>query len=189
MLCPHTFWGKKREEKWGVRGSRQHWYWNDVNFGAMRNLHTQQEQIDDSSKQKSAVWPAGNWKLVRGRDPMCIPRGSRGWQIEFFKMAATRSFFHMLIFQCDIDTPSIKMWDLGYIGMLALGTSSPCPSHIESPHIRRCSGWQPQLTSQPTASSDGQTLVSSSSHCNYMTDSECRTAQLNVVNLQNHERW
>lgn len=66
------------------RGSRQHWCWDDVNFGAVRNLHSKQEQIDDSFKQKSAVWPADNWKLVRGREPVCIPRGSRGWQIEFF---------------------------------------------------------------------------------------------------------
>lgn len=34
----------------------------------------------------------------------------------------------MLIFQYDIDTPSVKMWDLGYIEMLALGTP-PQPTH------------------------------------------------------------
>lgn len=32
--------------------------------------------------------------------------GSKIWQIEFFKIAATRSPFRMLIVQCDLDIPS-----------------------------------------------------------------------------------
>lgn len=37
-------------------GSRQHQCWNDANFGAMGNLQADQDQMDDSSKWKSAVW-------------------------------------------------------------------------------------------------------------------------------------
>lgn len=48
-------------------------------FGAMRNLQAKQEQIDDSSKQKSAVWLAENWKLVRVRETNVHTKGDPGY--------------------------------------------------------------------------------------------------------------
>lgn len=36
-------------------GSRQRQCWNDANFGAMGSLQAEQDQMDDSSKWKSAV--------------------------------------------------------------------------------------------------------------------------------------
>lgn len=41
-------------------GSRQHQCCNDANFGAMGTLQAEQDQMDDSSKWKSAVWLADN---------------------------------------------------------------------------------------------------------------------------------
>lgn len=67
------------------RGSRQHWCWNDVNFGAMRNLHTKQEQIDDSSKQKVlfGLLVIGNWSEAETR---CVYQGDpEGGRLNFLR--------------------------------------------------------------------------------------------------------
>lgn len=101
-------------------GRRQHWCWNDVNFDAMRNLQDEQDQMDDSSGWKCAVWLAANWKLVRTRNKCTYQGGSTVWQIEFSKMAEAGSSLHMFTFQCDIGTP-IKRWDLLFLPMNICG--------------------------------------------------------------------
>lgn len=82
MLYPFTF-GAREEGGTVVRGqgerkksgSRQHQCRNDANFGAMGNLQAEQDQMDDSSKWKSAVWLADNWKLIKPEKQIYIPRG------------------------------------------------------------------------------------------------------------------
>lgn len=107
-------------------GRRQRWFWNDfrchgMNFDAMRNLQAEQDQMDDSSGWKSAVWLADNWKLVRTRNKCTYQGGSTVRQIEFSKMAEAGSSFHMFTFQCDIGTLSIKRWDLLFLPVNVCG--------------------------------------------------------------------
>lgn len=62
VIYPYMFGGKRggRNSDEGSRGeeevwSRQRQCWNDANFGAMGSLQAEQDQMDDSSKWKSAV--------------------------------------------------------------------------------------------------------------------------------------
>lgn len=88
-----------------------------MNFDAMRNLHAEQDQMDDSSGWKSAVQLADNRKLVRMRNKCIYQGGSTVWHIEFSKMAEAGSSFHMFTLLRDIGTPSIKEWDLLFLSV------------------------------------------------------------------------
>ena len=69
--------------------------------------------MDKPSEWESALWLASNWELIRARETNVHAKGDPKYgRLNFLRWLQQKSSFHMLISQCDIETPLIKTRDL-----------------------------------------------------------------------------